>query len=92
LARSYRPDPPTGKQLIELVAREFGMPPKYRILNRPMVKVAGWFDTNIRELYEMLYQYDSDYVFDSTKFMKAFDFQPTSYAEGVHQTAQAYRQ
>ena len=86
------PDPPTGKQLIELVANELGAQPKYRVLNRPMVWAAGLFDSNIRELYEMLYQYEFDYVFDSTKFTKAFQFQPASYREGIHQTAQASRQ
>jgi nucleoside-diphosphate-sugar epimerase len=86
------PDPPTGKELIELVANEFGTQPKYRVLSRPMIWVAGWFDTTTRELYEMLYQYEVDYVFDSTKFTKAFRFQPTSYPEGVHRVAQAYRQ
>ena len=80
-------DPPTGKQFVELVANEFTTTPKYRVLTRPMVWAAGWFDQTVRELYEMLYQYDSDYVFDSTKFTNAFNFQPTSYESGVHLTA-----
>ena len=86
------PDPPTGKQFIELAAKEFGTKTKYRVLTRPMLWMAGWFDTTVRELYEMLYQYEFDYVFDSTKFMKAFHFQPTSYPESIHRTSQAYRQ
>jgi nucleoside-diphosphate-sugar epimerase len=86
------PDPPTGRQFIELVAKQFGRQPKYRILSRPMLKFSGLFYTTIRELYEMLYQYESDYVFDSTKFTKAFGFQATSYAEGVRITAETYRQ
>ena len=86
------PDPPTGKQFIELVAKEFGTQPKYRVLTRPMLWIAGWFDTTIRELYEMLYQYEGDYIFDSTKFTKAFRFQPMFYAEGVRRTTQDYRQ
>jgi nucleoside-diphosphate-sugar epimerase len=85
------PDPPTGKEFIQIVANEFGMQPKYRVLTRPMIWVAGWFDTTIRELYEMLYQYEFDYVFDSTKFTKAFRFEPTSYPKGVRRTAEAYR-
>ena len=86
------PDPLNGKELIELIANEFGRQPQYRVLSRPMVWVAGWFDRTVRELHEMLYQYEFEYVFDSTKFTKAFHFQPTSYAEGVHTTAQAYMQ
>jgi nucleoside-diphosphate-sugar epimerase len=85
------PDPPTGKQFVELVANDFGTPPKYRILTRPTVWTAGWFDPAVRELYEMLYQYESDYIFDSTKFTEAFHFQSTSYSEGIHQTAEPYR-
>jgi hypothetical protein len=37
----------------------------------------------------MLYQSDSEYLFDSTKFAKAFDFTPTSYAEGIRITTTA---
>jgi nucleoside-diphosphate-sugar epimerase len=86
------PDPPTGKEFIKRAANEFGTQPTYRVLTRPMIWVAGWFDTTTRELYEMLYQYEFDYIFDSTKFTKAFGFPPTSYAEGIRSTAQAYRQ
>jgi nucleoside-diphosphate-sugar epimerase len=56
-----------------------------------MVWIAGRFEATVRELYEMLYQYEFDYVFDSTKFTTAFDFEPASYPEGVRRTAEAYR-
>jgi nucleoside-diphosphate-sugar epimerase len=83
--------PPTGKEFIQMVANEFGVEPKYRVLNRPLIKVAGLFNSDIRESYEMLYQSDSEYLFDSTKFSKAFNFEPTSYSEGVRHTALAYK-
>jgi nucleoside-diphosphate-sugar epimerase len=86
------PDPPTGGEFIKLAANEFRTQPKYRVLTRPMLWLGRWFDTNIHELYEMLYQYEFDYVFDSTKFTRAFRFQPTFYPEGIHRTAVAYRQ
>jgi nucleoside-diphosphate-sugar epimerase len=83
------PNPPTGKEFIKMVAKEFGVEPKYRVLSRPLIKIAGLFDSDIRESYEMLYQSDSEYLFDSTKFSKAFGLEPTSYAEGVRRTASA---
>ena len=83
------PNPPTGKEFIQMAAKEFGDDPKYRVLGRPLIKVAGWFNSDIRETYEMLYQSDSAYLFDSTKFSKAFGFEPTSYAEGIRCTASA---
>src|SRR5712692_7720341 len=76
-------DPPTGKEFIGLAANAFGVQPKYRVINRPMFRLAGWFDTATRELYEMLYQYEFDYVFDSTKFTSRFQFRPTSYVTGI---------
>ena len=57
---------------------------------KEFIELVAKFDTATRELYEILYQYEFDYIFDSTKFKKAFHFQPTSYAEGVHRTAQVY--
>ena len=84
------PTPPTGREIIQMVAKEFGVEPKYRILNRPTLKLASLFNSDIRESYEMLYQSDSAYVFDSTKFSKAFNFEATSYSEGISHTAGAY--
>lgn len=85
------PDPPTGKAFVTLVAREFGTPAKHRVLTRPMLKVAGWFDATVRELSEMLYQYESDYIFDSSRFDRTFHRQTTSYVDGIHETAGAYK-
>jgi nucleoside-diphosphate-sugar epimerase len=83
--------PPTGKQFIEMAAREFGVRPKYRVLRRPMIRLAGLVDTAVRESYEMLYQNGSAYVFDSSKFASTFGFAGTSYAEGIKLVAAAYR-
>ena len=83
-------NPPTGKEFIQMAAKEFGVEPKYRILSRPMIKMVGFFSSDIRESYEMLYQSDSEYLFDSSKFSKAFNFEPTSYANGIRHTAAAY--
>jgi nucleoside-diphosphate-sugar epimerase len=84
-------NPPTGRQFIEMAAREFGVRPKHYVLKRPMIKVMGWFDKTIGETYEMLYQNDSEYLFDSTKISKAFGCEPTPYAEGIRITSNGYK-
>ncbi len=81
------PAPPTGREFVAMAAKALGAEPKYRVLSRPLIKVAGFFDSDIRESYEMLYQYDSDYLFDSTKFSTAFRFAPTDYEAGIAQCA-----
>jgi len=85
------PNPPDARAFIELAAKEFSEKPKYRILSRPLIKIGGIFDSAVRESFEMLYQNDSAYVFDSSRFTRAFGQEPTSYAEGVRRTASAYR-
>lgn len=86
------PDPPTGKQFIEMAAQALGVPAHYRVLSKPILKVAGWFDKTIAESYEMLYQSDSEYLFDSTKFARAFQFEPTAYRDAARIIAEGYRQ
>jgi nucleoside-diphosphate-sugar epimerase len=83
-------NPPTGKQFIEMAAKAMGVPAKYRVLNRGMVLVGGWFNPVIGEVREMMYQNDSPYLFDSTKYAKAFGFAGTPYSDGILATAAGY--
>jgi nucleoside-diphosphate-sugar epimerase len=85
------PNPPTGKEFIAMAAKELGVAPRYRILSRPMVRVVGWFDPTVGEVREMFYQNDSPYLFDSSKFARAFGFSGTPYAEGIRATAASFK-
>lgn len=76
----------TGKQFIEMVAREIGIAPKYQVLNKWMIKLVGVFNKTVSESVEMLYQSEFEYNFDSTKFNEFFNFKPTNYAEGIRET------
>jgi nucleoside-diphosphate-sugar epimerase len=84
------PNPPTGKEFIAMAAGEFGVPPKVRVLSRPVLRVAGLFNPQVRESYEMLYQSESPYLFDSSKFATEFRFSGTPYPEGIRITATSY--
>src|SRR6516164_4347279 len=86
------PNPPTGREFINISAKEFGISPRYRVLSRSMIRIAGLFDSNIRESYEMLYQSDSAYLFDSSKFAKAYGFSGTSYQDGIRATATSFKE
>ena len=85
------PNPPTGKEFIAMSAKEFGIAPKYWVLSRPMIRLAGLFNSDVGESYEMLYQSDSPYLFDSSKFAKAFGFSGMPYAEGIRATADSFK-
>jgi nucleoside-diphosphate-sugar epimerase len=85
------PNPLTGREFVALAAKEFGVAPRYRVLSRPMLRIAGWFDPVVAESYEMLYQSDSPYLFDSGKFAREFGFAGTPYADGIRTTAASFR-
>lgn len=77
------PAPPTGRQWVEAIAAVLGAEPKLQVANRTLMNLAGLFVPIMRELREMAYQYDRDYVFLSNKFNRRFDFEPTGYARGI---------
>jgi len=85
------PNPPTGKEFVALAAKEFDVAPKYRVLSRLMIRLAGWFNPLVAESYEMLYQNDSPYLFDSSKFAKEFGFAGTPFADGIRTTTASFK-
>jgi len=85
------PNPLTGREFVTLAAKEFGVAPNYRVLKRPMLRLAGLFNASVAESYELLYQSDSPYLFDSSKFASEFGFTGAPYADGIRATAASYR-
>ncbi|MEK6155182.1 NAD-dependent epimerase/dehydratase family protein [Flavobacteriaceae bacterium 3-367] len=82
-------DPYTGKQWIEHIAQTMGVTPKIQVAPKFLVRLMGVFIPIMREMVEMLYQYDRDYVFDSSKFEKRFNFTPTPYTKGIQEVVRS---
>jgi nucleoside-diphosphate-sugar epimerase len=78
----------TGKQFIELFSKEMKVANRYFVLPVWLFKFLGIFMPMMKEMPEMMYQYDRDYFFDSSKFVKRFNFVPTTYQEGIRNTVQ----
>jgi len=76
-------NPLTGKKWIENIAQQMNVKPKYQVATIFIVRIMGLIIPIMREMPEMLYQYDRDYVFDSSKFEKRFNVKPTSYIDGI---------
>jgi len=75
--------PRTGKEWIELIAGIMGKNPRYMVLPAWMITSMGLFMPLFREFSEMLYQYDRDYVFNSSKFEARFGYVPVMPEEGL---------
>lgn len=82
-------DPYTMGEFIEIIAGKFGVKPKSQTANKFLTRTIGLFNPIMKELVEMYYQYDRDYVFNSSKFEKAFELLPVSYDEGIDQIIKA---
>lgn len=78
-------NPPTGKEWIEAFAKELGVKARIQVAPKFLIRLMGIFNPTMKEFVEMLYQYDRDYVFDSTKFEKAYSFRSTNYLEGIRE-------
>lgn len=84
-------NPLSAEILIKMVANELGLFPDFDILNKWQIWLAGFFDKMVSETYEMLYQHEYKYYFDSTKFNTYFGYKPKSYFEGIQETIKFLR-
>jgi nucleoside-diphosphate-sugar epimerase len=79
------PTPMTGVDWIRMMAEEMPTSEKYTTISAGMIKFLGVFIPSMRELVEMLYQYDRDYFFDSSKFNRYFNYIPASPREAIQE-------
>lgn len=82
----------TGNEFTSLIADTTNNPHKVQAIPKFVMTIAGLFNSLMRELKEMLYQNEFDYIFDSSKFDKTFNYTPTSYKEGIQKTIEWMRQ
>lgn len=82
-------DPFTGREWVEHIAAALQVRPRYLVAGKRLVRFMGLFSSPLWETCEMLYQYDRDYVFDSSKFERHFQMKPTPYDEGIRQVVES---
>ncbi len=76
-------NPLTGREIIDIFAGEMNVKSKLFVIPMWLLKILGLFTPILKEMPEMMYQYDRDYYFDSSKFEKRFNYKPTTYQEGI---------
>ncbi|MES2797420.1 MAG: NAD-dependent epimerase/dehydratase family protein [Bacteroidota bacterium] len=74
----------TTKEFIALCSELKSQELKYTVMKPWLIKIVGLFVPYIKEVVELLYQWDQDYIFDCSKFNKRFpEFKVTSLKEGI---------
>ena len=82
----------TIRAFLELSGRLAGAPQSVSVLPKWQVRLLGLFVPVLREIQEMVYQNESDYVFSSAKFNARYpSFRTTPYEEGLALTIAAER-
>jgi nucleoside-diphosphate-sugar epimerase len=81
----------TTRSFVGKVYGELGARAKLGTAPRFILALLGRFDENVRELREMLYQFERDFVMDSIRFESTFGTPPTPLDESIRQTIEWYR-
>jgi len=76
----------TGEEYVRIACELSSRPYKVQPLSKGMIRVISLFVPVLREFGEMMYQYENDYIFDSSKIEKAFSIGATSYKTGIAET------
>ncbi|MEJ7647049.1 MAG: NAD-dependent epimerase/dehydratase family protein [Chryseolinea sp.] len=79
----------TGSEMSQLFMDEMKLQKKISIMPMWMITLVGLFVPFMKEMPEMIYQYDRDYFFDSSKFESRFNMKATSYRDGIKQAVAA---
>ena len=80
----------TTRQFINLIFEVLGQPARMSAMGKSTMRLAGLFVPAAREVVEMTYEFDKDFVVDGSKFTNAFGLQATPYREGIKQTVAWY--
>ena len=73
----------TGEEYVRMACELAGRPFALQVAPRWLLALMGLFVPVLRENMEMLYQFERDYRFDSSKVEQAFGLTATSYREGI---------
>jgi len=74
----------TYQAFINEISTQLGRPIKHQTLSPLLLKIASFFNQNIKETQELLPRYNMDNIFDSSKFKARFpEFKVTTYTEGI---------
>ena len=82
-------EPVTGEAFVRMACELAGR--RYRLQTAPrwLVRILGLGNPVLRETVEMMYQFDEDYRFDSSKIARTFNLSATSYHDGLQETLRA---
>ena len=84
-------DAVTQRELVAIVAAAAGADPAFRVLGAWQLRFAGLFIKAAKEGIEMLYEFDHDYIVDSSAIETELGLRPTPLPEAAATTVEWFR-
>lgn len=82
----------TTRHFLELIEAEIGRPIQTRTAGRNMMRFLGLFNSDVREVVEMMYEFEEPFIVDHSRFEAAFGNGVTPHALAIQQTVAWYKQ
>lgn len=82
----------TTRQFVQMIGSALGKPVNIQTAPKPLLQLLGLFNANVREVVEMLYQFEEPFVVDTSKYAHAFGNQATPLPEAIQATVAWWRQ
>lgn len=86
------PETVTTRQFLEMVYQETGQPFKIQVMPKLMLTGLSFFVPTLREVKEMLYEFEEPFYMDHSKFEQAFGNHATPLKDAIRTTVEWYRQ
>ena len=86
------PETLTTRQFVEMIFEEVGKPARVQAAPKILLRVMGLFNPGLREIVEMLYEFEEPFVVDDSRFEREFGEQATPLREAIQRTVRWYRE
>ncbi|HEX5839321.1 MAG TPA: NAD-dependent epimerase/dehydratase family protein [Anaerolineales bacterium] len=81
----------TQAELVRLFAQEAGIEPTISSMGKWMMWFGGLFIPEARESVEMMYEFDTPFIIDSSKFERTFGLKATPMRDAIRETVAWYK-
>jgi nucleoside-diphosphate-sugar epimerase len=86
------PETVTTRQFVEIIFEEVGKPARVQAAPKILLRAMGLFNPGMREILEMLYEFEEPFVVDDSRFEREFGEQATPLREAIQRTVRWYRE
>ncbi len=85
------PDTLTTRQVITMIFEELNHSPRINSAGTLFFRILGLFNPDMREMVEMMYEFEQPFVVDSSAYTQTFAQSATPLREALRQTIEWYR-